>query len=132
MDPVWTRLAIVALGGAVGSAGRYGAVIGCARLLGERFAYGVLLVNLVGCLAIGLVMKGSLAGSLPLSEGMRLGIVVGLLGGLTTFSSFGYDTFLYLQQERWITATLNVVGNVVGGLIACWVGVWLAALLVAD
>lgn len=132
MDPFWYRLAIVALGGAVGSAGRYATVVGCERVLGDRFAYGVLLVNLVGCLAIGLVMKGSLAGSLPLSEGMRLAIVVGLLGGLTTFSSFGYDTLLYLQQGRWSVATLNGVGNVAGGLAACWAGAWLATRLGAE
>lgn len=129
MDALWYRLVVVAVGGAFGSAGRYAAVVGCERVLGDRFAYGVLVVNLVGCLAIGFVMKGAIDHSFPLSESMRLAIAAGFLGGLTTFSSFGYDTLQYLDSQRWATAALNVGGNVIGGIAACAIGVWLASLL---
>jgi CrcB protein len=119
----------VAAGGALGSAGRYAAVLGCERLLGDRFAYGVLIVNLAGCLAIGLVIRGVLDHGFPMSESMRLAIVVGLLGGLTTFSSFGYDTLQYIDEGRWVAAAFNVGGNVLGGITACAFGAWLASLL---
>lgn len=115
----------VALGGAAGSLLRYAVCLGCQRWLGDRFAWGVLLVNAVGCLAIGALMHAALREQLPWSAAVQAGLVVGLLGGLTTFSSFGYDTFVYLEAGAWRTAVANVTANIVVGLAMVMLGHWL-------
>lgn len=128
MDSLAVRIATIAVGGACGSVARYLVVAGCGWLFGTRFAYGVLAANLVGCIAMGMVMRGSFNGLLPWSETTRLAVAVGLLGGLTTFSSFGYDTLEYLNQQRLAAAALNVTANVVLGVSGCWLGAGMADL----
>lgn len=106
-------LALVAVGGAVGSVLRYATMMGAARWLGVGFPWGTLAVNLVGSAAIGL-----LGASLPLSREARLLLVTGLLGGFTTFSAFALDAWLLWQRAPWL-AVLYVGGSVFGGLAAC-------------
>jgi CrcB protein len=64
--------------------------------MGSNFPFGTLSVNLLGCLAIGF-LAAIFVGPVPLREEYRLGLVVGLLGGFTTFSAFGFETFLLLS-----------------------------------
>jgi fluoride exporter len=119
------RVLLIALCGAFGAVARYLTGLACVRLLGDRFAYGTLTVNVVGCLLLGLLMH---AGSQPthwLAGLPHTALSVGFLGALTTFSTFGYETLHYFETERQGLAVLNIVANVLLGLLAAWGGVQL-------
>lgn len=119
--------ALVAAGGALGALARYWITPPLARP-GVRFPYGILVCNVVGCLAIGVVMW--LVIHRPaLPPGIRLLVVVGLLGSLTTFSTFGYDTLELVRQGHMGQAVLNVATNVALGLGAVALGLWIASSL---
>ena len=103
------NLLFVGLGGFVGSVLRY-LVSGWVQRLSDTpfFPYGTLSVNVVGCLAIGLL--GGWADNTELfSPGVRLFVLLGLLGGFTTYSTFGYET-MALLRDRQTTAALGYVG----------------------
>jgi fluoride exporter len=100
-----TKFLWVCLGGAVGTGARY-LVSGLApRLLGATFPYGTLLVNVAGSSCIGALMHVGLATEL-LSPNARLTLAVGVLGGFTTYSSFTYETFAYLEEGAYGAASL--------------------------
>ncbi len=83
--------------------------------------YATLIVNVVGCLLIGLL--GGLAENTGLiSPGMGLFLIVGLLGGFTTYSAFGYQTLALAHEGRMLLAALNVSAHVTLGLGAVWLG----------
>jgi CrcB protein len=113
----------VAIGGAVGSMARHGVnhlVHG--RFLTTRFPIGTVVVNVVGCFVIG-VLAGSLASErIVMRPHWREFVFVGLLGGFTTFSAFGLDTFLLSRTHFPGQAVINIVLQVVGGLVAVWIG----------
>ncbi|MEC9096387.1 MAG: fluoride efflux transporter CrcB [Planctomycetota bacterium] len=107
----------VALGGMVGAVCRYLGVLGAEKLLGSGFAYGTLLVNVMGCLMIGFLTGWGFT-TMEDNHHARLFIVTGMLGSLTTFSAFGWETFHYLEQGRWQLAFANIALNLVIGLVA--------------
>lgn len=115
----------IALGGALGATLRYVIGLGLEQRLGSGFPYGTLAVNLVGCLLIGLVAASFSAAS-GAREPWRLFIVVGCLGGFTTFSSFGLDTLRLLESGQLGQATVYVLVSNLGGLALCWLGTRLA------
>jgi fluoride exporter len=112
-----TQLLLVALGGAIGSAARYGVGVAAARLLGLGFPWGTLIVNVLGGLAMGalFVRIG------PENEAMRLFLGVGLLGGFTTFSAFSLES-LRLMEQGPAPAALYVAASLVLSVGACWLG----------
>ena len=113
---------LVAVGGALGSVLRYG--LGRWLMHGapvQAFPYGTLTVNLLGCLAIGLVAEFLLLQRI-LAPQPRLLLQTGILGGFTTFSAFGLETMLMLRREQWLTAATYVSTSVLGGLLAVWLG----------
>ena len=111
----------VALGGALGSALRYGVSLAAVRWLpGRSWPWATFAVNVVGCLAIGWVLAGVRAQGL--SESVRLFVAVGILGGLTTFSTFGAETFSMLESGRWGLAAAYAGASVLAGLVAVWAG----------
>ena len=113
---------LVAVGGAIGSVLRYG--LGRLLMHGapvQAFPYGTLAVNLLGCLAIGLVAEFLLLQRI-LAPQPRLLLQTGILGGFTTFSAFGLETVLMLRREQWLTAAIYVSTSVFGGLLAVWLG----------
>jgi CrcB protein len=116
-------LLMVALGGALGSVARYGVAYSTSRWAGNPVPYATALVNLAGCAVAG-VLLGLIAGSrLTLSFEGRALLFSGILGGLTTFSGFGMDTLVLLQEGRGGTAALNVAGQVIAGiglLLVCY------------
>ena len=112
----------VAVGGGVGSVARYLASLWAAERFGADFPYGTLLVNVVGCYIIGLFMILATEKYL-LPTHWRLLIASGFLGGLTTFSSFSYETLKLVQEGAWPSATVNLAANLITGLLATWLGV---------
>lgn len=119
------ELLAVGLGGFLGALARYGLWGASHRLLGHAFPFGTAAVNLVGCVAIGVLM-GLFHEQSSLRPETRLFLQVGFLGSLTTFSAFGYETFDLLRDERVAAALASAALNVVGGLLAV-AGGWAAA-----
>ncbi len=121
------NLLLVGLGGALGSMARY--LVGSwVQVLSrnQSFPAGTLAVNLIGCLVIGFISQWADARGAFTMEA-RAFIVIGVLGGFTTFSSFGNDT-LNLARNGWNALALaNIGANVVIGLFAVWLGRLLAA-----
>ena len=117
---------LVGAGGFLGAIARYGVGRGLGQVAQNPWIpYGTLAVNVVGCLAIGVVM-GLMDHRQMLSVEFRAFLVIGLLGGFTTFSAFGYETFA-LARGGDMGATIANIGIQVGaGLAAVWVGYRLA------
>lgn len=113
----------VAVGGALGSVARHGVNhLVHVRLLSTRFPLGTIVVNLVGCFVIG-VLAGLLADNrITLRFYWREFIFVGVLGGFTTFSTFGLDTLMLARTHSPGAAFLNVAVQMAGGLAAVWAG----------
>ena len=118
----------VALGGAAGASLRYGAMLAAAPLASRFHGWPVatLLVNVLGSLVIGLLAVWLV--NRPMDSALRPLLVVGLLGGFTTFSSFSLDTVLLLQRGELVLALLNVLGNVLICILACALGLWIGRL----
>jgi CrcB protein len=114
---------LVGAGGALGSMARHGLnQLVHQRNLERSFPLGIFLVNVIGSAAIG-VLGGVLAsGRMELSLEARTFLIVGLLGGFTTFSSFSLDTLALVRAGHLSHATWNVVGQVGLSLIAVWLG----------
>ncbi|WP_038058721.1 fluoride efflux transporter CrcB [Thermus amyloliquefaciens] len=123
------RYLLVALGGALGSLLRYGLGAWVQALTGPSFPYSTLLINALGSLLIGLVIRLSLEGALS-GEG-RIFLAVGVLGGFTTFSTFSYETLALLQDGEVWRALVYVLASVVLGLFLVLLGYRLGGALVA-
>ncbi|MFQ3662776.1 MAG: fluoride efflux transporter CrcB [Chloroflexaceae bacterium] len=122
------NLVAIALGAAVGANLRYGLSTWAAQRLGTTWPYGTFLVNALGCLTIGILLTLATT-RLSLSEPLRLFLVTGLLGGFTTFSTFGYESFTMITRGDWLGAGLYIGGSVIVGLAAVFLGVGLVRLL---
>jgi len=119
-------LALVALGGGFGSACRYLLSTWLTRTAGAGgFPLGTLAVNLIGCLLIGL-FAGFATRHAWLNGEARLLLVVGVLGGFTTFSAFGLDSLNLMRRGESLLALGYIGGSVLLGLGAAWLGWWLA------
>lgn len=118
---------LVAAGGAIGAALRYllGGLI--ASRLGPDFPWGTFVVNISGCLLIGAVLGLVERGALPPEA--RLFLAVGVLGGYTTFSTFGYETVSLLEGGEILAAALNAFGQLALGLVAVYLGLAAARIL---
>jgi len=117
----------VAVGGALGSVGRYWLSGLVARQIGETFPWGTIIVNVSGCFAIGLfsTLTGP-GGRWLVSPWFRNPFfMLGICGGYTTFSSFSLQTFALVEDGQWLYA----LGNVVVSVTCCLVAVWLGHLL---
>jgi len=111
-----------ALGGAIGSASRY--ILGTWTQSVSRsidFPYGTLTVNLIGCFVIGFLSQLAETRGAFTPETRTL-VFIGVLGGFTTFSSFGNDTINLLRDGESFNALANVGANVILGLILVWLG----------
>ncbi|MCP4291841.1 MAG: fluoride efflux transporter CrcB [bacterium] len=121
---------LIGLAGALGAISRYGVSLGAQRLLGNHFAYGTLLVNVIGCLALGIILELENQTQV-VNSSVRLFVAVGFLGAFTTFSTFGFETLKFIQQGQPHLAFINIALNLILGLLAVWMG-WGTARFVAH
>jgi CrcB protein len=123
----WLGVLLVAIGGAIGAVTRHASNELCRRWLTSMqpryWPLSTLLVNVVGCFAIGVLM--ALYRREQLSDEWRLLVVTGGLGALTTFSAFSLDTMLLAREQTFALALVNVAANVLFCLLAVWIGWWL-------
>ena len=121
------RLLLVGLAGLAGTLCRYGLSGAFARRYGEAFPAGTLAVNLLGCFAAGLLFH-LMQERHAFYETARAAVFVGLLGGFTTFSSYGLQTFELLREGRAGAAALNVAASNLLGVLSVFAGYALAKL----
>jgi CrcB protein len=115
------NLLLVGLGGGLGSILRYLTSRGLMRYWPGDLPLGTLTVNVLGCLTIGL-LSGLMISRQALTPEFRLFFMVGILGGFTTFSTFGYESVQLMLDGQFNLVFLNVILNVGLGLTACWLG----------
>lgn len=116
-----TKVLMIAAGGAVGSSLRYVVAGWGQKLTAGAFPVGTLTVNVAGCLLIG-VLGALFAGPTLLRDEYKVAILVGALGGFTTFSTFGWETLSLLNDAQYGRALLNVLGTNILALSAVWLG----------
>lgn len=122
------NILLAGLGGMIGSILRYVFNNLIYRILDYPvFPFGVLLINILGCFIIGL-LSGIAETREAFTPEVRIFIFIGILGGFTTFSSFGYDTFGLVRDGQFLYALLNVGIQVFVGLGAVWFGFTLSRL----
>lgn len=104
-------VAMVAAGGALGAVLRYAISAAVLHLAGDRFPLGTLAVNVIGSLAIGVIV-GAVASREAFDDWLRLFVMIGCLGSLTTFSTFSAETLRLLHEQRLALAAINVLASV--------------------
>lgn len=113
----------IGLGGAIGALARYVVSSQITHLIGPGFPWGILIVNVLGCFAMGLIVELS-ALRWSLTPELRAFLTTGVLGGFTTFSAFALDTALLSERGDMIATMLYVVGSVAGSVAALFVGLY--------
>jgi len=113
----------IAIGNAIGGVARYWCSGVAARLIGETFPWGTLIVNVVGSFIIGFfaTLTGP-DGRVFVGTTARQFVMVGLCGGYTTFSSFSQQTLTLMSDGEWLQASFNIASSVVLCLLAVWLG----------
>ena len=120
-----TRYLLVVIGGGTGALARYVAASAIMTRFGGKFPLGTLAINVTGSFLIGFLMT-ILTGRFQLDQRWRLLLVVGFLGGYTTFSSFEWETYTAVREGELWAGMLNVVSSVMLGYAAVWLGSMLA------
>lgn len=115
------QILLVGIGGAIGAVARY--LLGGAvhRFIPGFFPYGTFVVNVIGCLAFGLVV-GLAESRFVIGPAARAFVLIGILGGFTTFSSFIFESVELLRGGQILPAAANVAGQVIIGFVALWAG----------
>jgi fluoride exporter len=115
---------LVMCGGSLGAVSRYGVGLLTAKVWGTHFPWGTLMVNLAGCFLIGLIF--ALADRVRfLTPDVRLLVITGYLGALTTFSSFSIETVNAGRSGMALLPLVNILINNVGGFALTFLGIWL-------
>lgn len=119
------KLLWIAAGGCLGAVFRYAVAGWVQRLANGSFPAGTLAVNVVGCFVIG-VLGSALAGPYLVREEVRIGLLVGVLGAFTTFSTFGWETLALVGDGQIARAALYVILSNACSLAAVWIGLRIA------
>ncbi|MCG8407437.1 MAG: fluoride efflux transporter CrcB [Phycisphaerales bacterium] len=119
------KFLLIFVGSGIGGVLRYALSGWTQKLSYENFPLGTMVVNVSGCLFIGF-LSAAFAGRWLVREEYRLALFIGLLGGYTTFSTFGLETFALLNERQIASAAINVLLSVGLGLAAVWCGYRLA------
>jgi fluoride exporter len=125
------RFIYICVGGAIGTGLRYLTATLANRWLGVDFPYGTLIVNVVGSFLIGLIQQVGVT-SLLIPETTRLFLAVGIMGGLTTYSSFSYETLRLAQIGAWGQAWINVLVTTAVCLGVCFLGIVVGRIIVES
>jgi CrcB protein len=120
----------ICLAGAAGTGTRYLIALWAAQRFGSSFPYGTLIVNVTGCFLIAMIMQVAIATSW--SPTLRSALTIGYIGGLTTYSSFNYETTRLLQDGAPDVAALNAIVTLVGCVAAGWLGLIASKQLLAQ
>jgi CrcB protein len=120
---MWQSYLWIAVGGALGSVGRFWCSGIVARAFGETFPWGTIVVNIVGSFVIGFFNTFSGPdGRVMVGSTGRQFVMAGICGGYTTFSSFSLQTLSLARDGQWLHATGNVLLSVATCLFAVWAG----------
>ncbi|TMQ15472.1 MAG: fluoride efflux transporter CrcB [Candidatus Rokuibacteriota bacterium] len=125
------RALLITFGGAIGTLLRYLVSLLAAHWLGTEFPYGTLIVNVSGAFVIGLVQQlGTEALLIP--DNVRLFLTTGMMGGLTTYSTFSYETVRLMEAGSWNQAWVNILVTTVICLSLCFLGMGVGRMLVTP
>jgi len=116
-----TQLAFIAAGGATGALMRYWLSNGVYALLGRGFPYGTLTVNVTGSLLMGFIYVFMIE-RMDISVEWRAGLMIGLLGAFTTFSTFSIETLNLIESGEQLKAAMNILLSVTLCILGCWLG----------
>ena len=119
------QIIIVAIGGAAGSVLRYLATIISAKFYNNNFPFATFIVNIVGCLLIGILI-GIFERTGSVNENIRLLLITGFCGGFTTFSAFSSENISLMQNGNTLLAVTYIVLSVTLGLLAVWFGLFIS------
>jgi len=119
--PLLQQFLLVALGGGIGAAMRFGTGLWAARVLGTEFPWGTFIVNVVGSFLIACVVEFAVMRG-EAGNWMRFLLVTGFLGGFTTFSAFSLDTMALVERGETGLVLLYVGASVLLSVAACWGG----------
>ncbi len=125
----WARVLAVAAGGAVGAVLRYVSGVALLKWTEQGLPIATLMVNVAGCFAIGLMLHGGAAAAARWPLLAHPGLTVGLLGALTTFSTFSYETIRLAEAGQPTSAAINIAANVLLSLGAAWGGLMIGRAL---
>jgi fluoride exporter len=126
MSPYW----FVAIGGAIGSASRYGLTVAIQARAGTTFPIATMLINVTGSILLGFLMRYSVE-STALSVEMRTLLTTGFCGGYTTFSTFSYETARLMEEGDWTRAGSYILLSVAVSLLGTFAGFRLAQYVLA-
>lgn len=122
------KILYVGIGGFIGASLRYLISIGSTKLFGNQFPYGTLIVNILGGILIGFIMEVSLSTNL-ISSNLKLFLTTGILGGLTTFSTFSYETISFFTEGSYLLGSLNASLNLFLSLTGVILGKFISKLI---
>lgn len=120
------KVILIFVGGGFGSICRYGLAGVGQKLTSGSFPLGTLIVNVLGCLLIGF-LNYLFAGPYLIRTEYRVALTIGVLGGFTTFSTFGWETFSLANDGDWLRAMMNIILSVGLGFLAVVIGYRVAA-----
>lgn len=119
---------LVALGGGIGAAMRYGVGVATLRQFGPHFPLGTLAVNWIGSFFMGFLIV-AIARKFDAPQPVQLFLATGVLGGFTTFSAFSLDAINLLERGDLGMASIYVVASVVGAIMACFLGLFIGRMV---
>ena len=125
-----TKVLAIAVGGALGAVCRHLVNQGCSQWLALHAAWGTLAVNIVGCFVLGVIIPFGTGDDPRWNAVMHSALTVGLIGGLTTFSTFGWETHRLFEETQQGLAFMNMAANMLLGLAAVSLGLALGKWLV--
>lgn len=114
---------LIFIGAGLGGVLRYGVSSGVYHLVNKNFPYGTLVVNISGSFLMGFLFILTLERFQNIAPQLRAFLLIGFLGGYTTFSSFSIETINLIENANWFPAILNILLSTILCLIAAWVGV---------